>query len=123
MKSIFTCIVLMTATLTVAAGALSNNYLAKTIVPPILQDEIVQAVYQKYPCLTSFGEVYTTEKVDLNDQVRDYFYSTTFKVMATNGNEPPHALFINVESALWAIHGITTEIGAITTTQGDGICL
>ncbi len=121
MKSVFSFI-LIALSFNANAGVFASSYKADTIVPEMLQDQIALQVFTKYSCLTAIKEIETSERIEKQDQIRDFFYTTSFEVVSMSSSPNPNGLKITVESAMLATGGVTPEVKDISSSQGEYIC-
>ena len=106
-----------------ALNVQAEVYKPHTSVPVELQDEVLAAVYQKFPCIQNLQEVSTTETIDRIDQgIIDRHYLIQFLVpsVASNGQD---TLIISAKASLYAFqNGKNTQVHDVQSTWGDNIC-
>jgi len=125
MEDTMKCLIIVLATIfscSSFAGIFTGSYKKDTIVPVNLQDEVAQAIYNRYPCLSNLLEVDSTERVDRVDQgVVDRYYTTVFTSLSTL-DHPSH-VYVTVDFAEYAFsNGKNTAILNLQTNYGDYIC-
>jgi hypothetical protein len=105
------------------AGITDGVYKPHTLVPTELQEEVLAAVYQKYPCVENLKEVATTfNRVRIDQGIVDQFFNIQFLAPDFSSNNQ-NTLIITAEAALYSFqNGKNTEVSDVRSTWGDNIC-